>query len=52
MGGTSEATPIFSGIAAMADQLGGRRLGDINPELYLLGELSQPQRITAELLKP
>jgi subtilase family serine protease len=36
-GGTSEASPIFSGIVAMADQVAGHRLGDINPALYLLG---------------
>jgi subtilase family serine protease len=36
-GGTSEATPIFSGIVALADQQAGRRLGDINGALYLLG---------------
>ncbi len=40
-GGTSEATPIFSGIVALADQLAGHRLGDINPALYLLGQASQ-----------
>ncbi len=40
-GGTSEATPIFSGIVALADQVAGRRLGDINPALYRLGKLSQ-----------
>jgi subtilase family serine protease len=36
-GGTSEATPIFAGIVALADQQAGRRLGDINAALYLLG---------------
>jgi len=41
-GGTSEATPIFAGIVALADQVAGHRLGDINPALYLLGRLSQP----------
>ena len=40
-GGTSEATPIFSGIVALADQVAGHRLGDINPALYALGALSQ-----------
>ncbi len=40
-GGTSEATPIFSGIVALADQVAGHRLGDINPALYLLGALSK-----------
>ena len=33
-GGTSEATPIFSGIVALADQVAGHRLGLINPALY------------------
>jgi subtilase family serine protease len=40
-GGTSEASPIFSGIVALADQVAGHRLGLINPGLYLLGALSQ-----------
>ena len=40
-GGTSEATPIFSGIVALADQVAGHRLGLINPALYLLGALSE-----------
>jgi subtilase family serine protease len=38
VGGTSEATPIFSGIVALADQKAGHRLGLINPELYAMGE--------------
>jgi subtilase family serine protease len=40
-GGTSEATPIFSGIVALADQVAGHRLGLINPALYVLGALSR-----------
>jgi subtilase family serine protease len=40
-GGTSQASPIFSGILAMADQLAHRRLGNINPALYTLSALSQ-----------
>jgi subtilase family serine protease len=39
VGGTSEATPIFSGIVALADQQAGHRLGLINPALYALGAL-------------
>jgi subtilase family serine protease len=34
--GTSEATPEFSGIVALTDQLAGRSLGPINPALYKL----------------
>jgi subtilase family serine protease len=41
VGGTSEATPIMSGIVALADQQAGHRLGLINPALYLLGGLQQ-----------
>jgi subtilase family serine protease len=41
IGGTSEATPIFSGIVALADQVAGHRLGLINPALYALGAASQ-----------
>jgi subtilase family serine protease len=35
-GGTSEATPEFAGIVAIADQYAHRRLGLINPFLYAL----------------
>ena len=34
--GTSEATPEFAGIVAMADQVAGRHLGDIHTTLYHL----------------
>jgi subtilase family serine protease len=40
-GGTSEATPIMSGIVALADQQARHRLGLINPALYLLGAAQQ-----------
>jgi subtilase family serine protease len=35
--GTSEASPLFAGVVALADQVAGRRLGFINPRLYQLG---------------
>jgi subtilase family serine protease len=35
-GGTSEASPLFSGIVALADQAAGHRVGDINAALYKL----------------
>jgi subtilase family serine protease len=41
VGGTSESSPIFSGIVALADQVAHHRLGLLNPGLYLLGALSQ-----------
>jgi subtilase family serine protease len=34
--GTSEATPLFAGIVALADQFAGHSLGLINPTLYRL----------------
>jgi subtilase family serine protease len=34
--GTSEASPEFAGIVAMADQMAGHRLGNINKTLYKL----------------
>jgi subtilase family serine protease len=37
--GTSESSPLFSGIVALAGQLAGHRLGFVNPALY--GMLSQ-----------
>ncbi|MFC1435168.1 S8 family serine peptidase [Streptacidiphilus sp. N1-3] len=46
VGGTSEATPIFSGIVALADQKAGHRLGLINPALYALAHL--PSRLSGE----
>jgi subtilase family serine protease len=44
VGGTSEATPIFSGVVALADQVAGHRLGLINPALYTLAHL--PSRLS------
>ncbi|MFI1168044.1 S8 family serine peptidase [Streptomyces sp. NPDC020801] len=38
-GGTSEASPLFSGIVALADQAAGHRVGNINEALY---NLSRP----------
>jgi len=39
VGGTSEASPLFAGVVALAAQKAGHRLGDINPALYrLLGQ--------------
>ena len=32
--GTSEATPLFAGVIALADQVAGRWLGPINTDLY------------------
>jgi subtilase family serine protease len=37
VGGTSEASPLFAGIVAIADQVAGHDLGDLNPSLYALG---------------
>ena len=37
--GTSEATPEFAGIVALADQAAHRTLGLINPELYRMAAL-------------
>jgi len=40
--GTSEATPLFSGIVALADQVARHPLGLINPTLYALSALHAP----------
>jgi subtilase family serine protease len=40
--GTSEATPIFSGVVALADQVAGHPLGLINPALYKLSAEHAP----------
>jgi subtilase family serine protease len=34
IGGTSEATPLFAGVVAIADQAAGHDLGLLNPTLY------------------
>ncbi|MEU6172633.1 S53 family peptidase [Streptantibioticus parmotrematis] len=39
-GGTSEASPLFSGIVALADQVAGHRVGDIHTALYSLEKKS------------
>jgi subtilase family serine protease len=40
--GTSEATPLFAGIVALADQVAGHSLGLINPALYRLSAEHAP----------
>jgi subtilase family serine protease len=40
--GTSEATPLFAGIVALADQVAGHPLGLINPALYRLSAAGAP----------
>jgi subtilase family serine protease len=40
--GTSEATPEFAGIVALAEQRAGRRLGLLNPYLYAMSKFGAP----------
>jgi subtilase family serine protease len=40
--GTSEATPLFAGVVALADQVAGHSLGLINPALYQLAAEGKP----------
>jgi len=40
--GTSEATPLFAGVVALADQMAGHSLGLINPALYQLAAAHKP----------
>jgi subtilase family serine protease len=40
--GTSEATPLFAGVVALADQVAGHSLGLINPALYQLAAAHKP----------
>jgi subtilase family serine protease len=40
--GTSEATPLFAGIVALADQVAHHSLGLINPALYLMSAEHAP----------
>ncbi len=39
--GTSEATPLFAGVVALAGQVAGHRLGLINPALYKMSALGK-----------
>jgi subtilase family serine protease len=41
LGGTSEATPLFAGVVALASQKAGHPLGDIESALYALGAQSR-----------
>jgi subtilase family serine protease len=41
-GGTSEASPEFSGVVAIADQVAGHHLGFLNPALYTLEAAGAP----------
>jgi subtilase family serine protease len=41
LGGTSEATPLFAGVVALASQKAGHPLGNIGPALYTLGAQSR-----------
>ncbi|MEV0410740.1 S53 family peptidase [Streptomyces sp. NPDC050448] len=45
-GGTSESSPLFSGIVALADQAAGKRLGNIHEALYCLFGRSAYDRST------
>jgi subtilase family serine protease len=41
--GTSEASPLFAGIVAIADQMNGHKpLGMINPAIYAMGAAHEP----------
>jgi subtilase family serine protease len=42
VGGTSEASPLFSGIVALSDQVAHHALGDLNPAIYALGAVHAP----------
>jgi subtilase family serine protease len=45
--GTSEASPLLAGIVALADQVAGHSLGDLNPALYAMAESGTPDGIAA-----
>jgi subtilase family serine protease len=42
IGGTSEASPLMSGIVAIADQMAGHGLGLLNPTLYRMAAAGDP----------
>ena len=39
---TSEATPLFAGVVALADQVAGHPLGPLNPRLYTMAAQGSP----------
>jgi subtilase family serine protease len=45
VGGTSEASPLFSGVVALADQVAGHSLGYLNPALYAMAQSGVPDGI-------
>jgi subtilase family serine protease len=45
VGGTSEASPLFSGVVALADQVAGHSLGYLNPALYAMAQSRVPDGI-------
>jgi subtilase family serine protease len=45
VGGTSEACPEFAGIVAIADQIAGKSLGDLNAALYAMESAGGAQGI-------
>jgi subtilase family serine protease len=40
--GTSESTPLFAGVVALAAQVAGHPLGLLNPALYAMGQAHRP----------
>jgi subtilase family serine protease len=40
-GGTSAAAPVWAGVFAIADQMAGHPLGNVNPALYQLGAANE-----------
>ena len=44
-GGTSEASPLLSGVVAIAAQIARHPLGDLNPRVYALSDLRLPTGI-------
>ena len=40
VGGTSEASPLFSGVVAIADQIAGHRLGQVNTRMYAMRNMA------------
>jgi subtilase family serine protease len=45
VGGTSEASPLFSGIVALTDQVAGHSIGYLNPALYAMAQSGWPDGI-------
>lgn len=51
IGGTSAASPELAGVAALADQIAGKRLGQLNGAIYALGKKNRSLKAFHDITK-